>query len=1641
MSTNVEIKIEKLNSNNYYKWKEDIKYALTIRDWWCAVQQTAEWAALDVEPKRIRSQQAFAGLVMTISSDLRSYVSGKTTAKEVWDELAELFKKKSLGDKRILQKELQALRCKKGEDVLTYVSRARTLRTQLLDACGVNTPDSQLVDILLDGLGNEYADFKSHVNYSDAALSLDEFVQKLHSASAAIRKSKDEPAHAFVAYKPGQGAPRKAPFKPRGRCHNCKKLGHWARDCPDKKQMNQQSKAGPKHFAFSATVTCDGIPLLNNAPNSPLSDTTTAMATPQEDVNTTSGDRRRRDAHASEDTEAASIALLIRSEMEASCLPAGLYSSKRFRRMIHFYYNSSVKFPELQTGFELMDKQYNVHHRPSLPANEYPYDGFNSSDDDGDLCFDEIKKKHSEMAATAAVEANVVAATTGHNLVMDVGDTQFLDQDDDENDSVRKRPRQLGEASTHDKPADAGTDKSMSARALLSNVSPEKYGVHEDVVADFTAAQLNSSHSTFVAGALKAPVHHWSSPHEGMAGVIEFSITHGDDDVTYNETMVCDAGSQHHIISSASLIKPGTLQKYPSSSLVEIHGVGGSVRAIGTCTCDMYLGEAVVTLSDVLYAPDAKVNLMSVSQACADNTLDFIFNYDGVFVEGPGFGRTRLGRVDNRLYKLVCSVSHGIKEPVNESTYLSAHERAYVASVSKTSLDLMHRRLGHISHPVLENMVRAQCAHGLPEKYNAPNHKCDICLRAKQARPPFDEHIGSATHALELVHADVMGPFQETSLGGSKYALVILDDYSRYASVKCLEAKSDVPEALLSTLVYWANQLDARIRVLRTDRGSEFCNKTVDGFCTARGVLHQLSAAYTPQQNGRVERINRTLMDRGRALLIDSELPNTLWAEALMTGLRIYNVTLPVRQPATPFELFWKRRPAVAALRVFGCKAYVQKPAHQRKKLDDRGIVGTLVGYSLCSKAYRVLHMHRDKNGRLAVTESRNVVFDESCHGPFVDPLSYGGVFADVASSMGELPNIPELGVVAPGHHQAVAPADAIPEDIPFPDDEDIAEDTSSTNGNTGSSSEEAPPEPGPVQINPEADQIPENQNLDQAAPILEQVPDDPVHEQLGSVIAPDGKRHSLRHQALLAKFKQPSGELTDDPQTLAECQARRDWPQWREAMQAELDSLIKHGTFSLVPKSIGMALIPTKWVFKVKRDEKGRIDKYKARIVAKGFKQIAGRDYSEVYAPVGRHTTFRALLTEVVLNNLELIHLDVRTAFLNGELEEEIYVTPPPGYISSKNAWLLHKALYGLKQAGRAWHLHLKAILKEMGLTVTYSDESLYIFQDSHGSKTYLLVYVDDLLLAGHEKTVFSLKEKLEERLDIHDLGNAKHFLGMEILRDRKNGNLWLGQKQNAQGVLEKFGMQDSKPRKTPMDANLPLKAFDGKADTDVLEPYQSLVGSLLYLANCTRPDISQPVGVLSRFMSNPSAEHLSAAKQVLRYLRGTADLGLLYTSKSANLIGYCDADYAGDLDKRKSTSGFVFLRAGAAIAWSSKLQPTVAFSTCEAEFISTAAAIKEALWLRNLLGDFEGQVKPVLIFGDNQGALKLLHHPHAHQRTKHIDVAHRFAQDRVERGEIQCEYIQTNAMVADCTTKVVPLKKFEENRKDMGMSRWLTH
>lgn len=418
------------------------------------------------------------------------------------------------------------------------------------------------------------------------------------------------------------------------------------------------------------------------------------------------------------------------------------------------------------------------------------------------------------------------------------------------------------------------------------------------------------------------------------------------------------------------------------------------------------------------------------------------------------------------------------------------------------------------------------------------------------------------------------------------------------------------------------------------------------------------------------------------------------------------------------------------------------------------------------------------------------------------------------------------------------------------------------------------------------------------------------------------------------------------------------------------------------------------------------------------------------------KYTTARYMISEVVQHDLELIQLDVAAAYMHSSLEEDVYIKLP-GQLRDGKACKLNKALYGLKQSGRAWFKHLKKILMDLGLIITHADESLYIFKSTDaGNDTYILVYVDDLLLAGHRDIINWITAELKRKLQIVEKGDAKYFLGMEIVRDRHAGTLWIGQSQGAKDLLEKFGLKNAKGRKTPMDCNLSLQKYDGTATPDNLTQYQSMIGSLLYLANCTRPDLAQPVGMLARFMSNPSDDHMSAAKQVLRYLADTTTLGIIYKkSDPESITGYCDADYVGDMDKRKSTSGYVFVRSGGAVSWNSKLQSTVAMSTCESEFMSAAHAAKEALWLRDLKGELSGRVQPVTIMGDNQGALKLIHHPFAHQRTKHIDVAHRFVQDRAERGEIICDYISTDQMVADCLTKAVPLQKLLENRRDMGM------
>ncbi len=786
--------------------------------------------------------------------------------------------------------------------------------------------------------------------------------------------------------------------------------------------------------------------------------------------------------------------------------------------------------------------------------------------------------------------------------------------------------------------------------------------------------------------------------------------------------------------------------------------------------------------------------------------------------------------------------------------------------------------------------------------------------------------------------------------------------------------------AVKTTLIAWETQTGHKIKLVRTDNGSEYINNELSNFFKSKGILHQTTAPYTPEQNGAAERLNRTLIERTRAMLLEYKLDTSLWGEAITTANYIRNVSPSTGIDKTPSELFTGSKPDVSHLRVFGCVAYVLTPKTKRRKLDAVGERGIMVGYHRGSKAYRVLL----DSGTIIV--SRHVVFEE-------------GKGANKA--------------ITPDKSAAATPPILLDSDTEAPE---LEADNGGSDNEEFHEAEPAP-EDAPVPSPPRADAQPAGNRPQRVRnPPARYAPYDPHRD-----------RRAFINMAAAAPL---------EPTTVREALDSPAAEEWRRAMDEEMASLLANNTWELQQLPDNVKPIPVKWVFKIKRDVKGNIERYKARLVAKGFKQQEGIDFNEVYAPVSKHTSLRTLLATVASEDLELHQLDIKTAFLNGELEEDIWMEQPPGYETGgpKMACHLNKALYGLRQAPRAWHTKLKAELERMGILATDADPSLFTLHTKN-SVTYLLVYVDDILIAGKDNSVInSVKRTLATIFDVRDLGEAALFLGMEIKRDRGKQSLSLTQERATCALLAKYDIITAKPKTTPLSVSTRLIKSDGESER-TSQPYSELVGSLLYLSICTRPDIAQAVGALTRYMSNPMEDHWTAAKGVLKYLAGTPSAGLTFNNGDTTIVGFCDADYAGDLDTRRSTTGYVFVLNGGAISWSSRLQPTVAASTTEAEYMAAAAAVKEALWLRKLTSDFGQEPGITTIYCDNQATLNLLKHPVSSARSKHIDVLHHFAKERVIRQEVSFAYIRTDDNVADSLTKPLPEHKFLASLNGMGI------
>ncbi|CAM8951770.1 unnamed protein product [Rhodiola kirilowii] len=525
--------------------------------------------------------------------------------------------------------------------------------------------------------------------------------------------------------------------------------------------------------------------------------------------------------------------------------------------------------------------------------------------------------------------------------------------------------------------------------------------------------------------------------------------------------------------------------------------------------------------------------------------------------------------------------------------------------------------------------------------------------------------------------------------------------------------------------------------------------------------------------------------------------------------------------------------------------------------------------------------------------------------------------------------------------------------------------------------------------------------------------------------------RH-VSYQNLSPQFRAFTLSITDDeiPKTIHEALGI---PKWREAVFEELSALKKNHTWELTELPKGKHLVGSKWIFTIKYNSDGSIERHKARLVARGFTQTYGLDYEETFAPVAKLNTVRVLISLAANLDWPLLQLDVKNAFLNGELEEEVFMQVPPGFDNEEAAGkvcLLKKSLYGLKQSPRLWFGRFAKAVKEFGYVQAQSDHTLFFKHTKEGKIAILIVYVDDIVLTGSDEVELrKLKDFLARQFEIKDLGHLKYFLGMEVARSKRG--IVISQRKYVLDLLKDTGLLGCKPVSTPIDPNQKLRGSDAEVHIDKLR-YQRLVGKLIYLAH-TRPDIAFAVSLVSQFMHCPTEDHLKAVYRILHYLKGSPGKGILFgKSQNRKIEVYTDADWAGSASDRRSTSAYCTFVWGNLVTWRSKKQHVVSRSSAEAEYRAMALGICEVMWIRRILEELKIDVeKPMKLFCDNKSAICIANNPVQHDRTKHVEVDRHFIKEKLERGEICMPYVPTSEQLADVLTKGL----FEDFLTKLGM------
>ncbi|KAJ0700404.1 putative RNA-directed DNA polymerase [Helianthus annuus] len=1072
-----------------------------------------------------------------------------------------------------------------------------------------------------------------------------------------------------------------------------------------------------------------------------------------------------------------------------------------------------------------------------------------------------------------------------------------------------------------------------------------------------------------------------------------------------------DTGATHHATPDLTSLDNSEAYYGNDSLLV---GNGNSIPILHIGSSKFHSTLKTFKLSDILHVPALKQNLLSVQKFCLDNNVFFEFHSSYFVVKDESTRSTLLtGPSEHGLYS--------IRLPQLKSLPKVAF------TAVKASSNIWHQRLGH-PHAQVFNSIVSYCS--LPISDKLSNNLCSSCQLGKSTKLHLSDSSFRSSNILDLVYCDVWGPSPEPSIDGHRYFLLCVDHCTRYIWFYPLTQKSDAYAILTNFITMAERQFNRKLKCIQSDWGGEF--RPLTNLCRNLGIIHRRSCPHTSEQNGFVERRHRHVVETGLSLLAHSTMPQRFWHFAFETAVYLIN-RLPSRVSSnkSPFEHAFLRKPDYSFLRVFGSQCFPYLRPYNRHKIEFRSTPCVFLGYSLSHHGYRCFDPSTER-----IYIARHVRFDEQVfpYKPIPQPTPS---LPPASPYISIFPNPP------PGF-------------LPEP------------NPTTATDSPPSPPhQPSHVDPTPMTDPPTVHQNPTASPPMAQPCLAQPIHPEQSAAVQQPSQAHQSNDPPPNATRSRPSNlrqkpkppdrydpaayiaKLTSSlPIEPTSFTIANKYSEWRHAMSEELDALHKNGTWTLVPPVPNANIVDCKWVYRLKTDENGKISRFKARLVAKGFHQQHGVDYHETFSPVIKPATIRTILSLAATNKWSLRQLDIQTAFLHGDLAETVYMRQPPGFVDPSkpdHICLLNKSLYGLKQAPRAWFNKLSNALHQLGFHGSKTDPSLFIL-NSEGSLVYLLVYVDDIIITGNNaETVSKLITRLHSLFALKDLGQLHYFLGVEVIH--KKADFVLSQRKYIGDILHRSGLTDCKPISTPMSTSHVLLP-DDSPPLDDPSRYRQTVGALQYVT-LTRPDIAFAVNRVCQFMHAPTENHWAAVKRILRYLKGTMNMGLWFRHNtgyrlqafsdshwSTNVQAFSDSDWAGCPIDCRSTGGFAIYLGSNLISWSARKQRTVSRSSTESEYKAIADTVAELIWLKSLLQELGLHDAAPTLWCDNLGATYLTANPVFHARTKQIEVDFNFVREQVARGHLNVKFISTDDQIADIFTKPLSSQKFEFLRSKLQIA-----